>query len=116
MWVAPIHEVGVVDIPCRTHLGHLLSAGDLVWGFHLESANCNDTNLDAMKSEDKPTVVRILGSFSGVEKYSWFSNINFSLFVCTKQPLNKGHLCIMANVLFPEGVRYRGFHFSAVFL
>ncbi len=59
VWVAPIHEVGVVDIPCRTHLGHLLSAGDLVWGFHLESANCNDTNLDAMKSEDKPTVVRI---------------------------------------------------------
>ncbi len=59
VWVAPIHEVGVVDILCRTHLGHLLSAGDLVWGFNLESSNCNDTNLDAMKSEDKPTVVRI---------------------------------------------------------
>ena len=28
--------------------------------------------------------------------------------LCTKQPLNKGHLCIKAKTLFPKGVRYRG--------
>ncbi len=27
--------------------------------------------------------------------------------LCTKQPLNKGHLCIKAKTLFPKGVRYR---------
>ena len=26
----------------------------------------------------------------------------------TKQPLNKGHLCITAKTVFPKGVRYRG--------
>ena len=26
----------------------------------------------------------------------------------TKQPLNKGHLCITAKTFFPKGVRYRG--------
>lgn len=57
VWVAPIHEVGVVEILCRTHLGHLLSPGDQVWGFNLEAANCNDTNLDLMKPDQKPTVV-----------------------------------------------------------
>ncbi len=29
-------------------------------------------------------------------------------FVCTKQPLNKGHPYIMAKMLFPKGDRYRG--------
>ncbi len=28
--------------------------------------------------------------------------------LCTKQPLNKGHLCIKAKTLFPIGIRYRG--------
>ncbi len=28
--------------------------------------------------------------------------------LCTKQPLNKGHLCIKAKTLFPNGVHYRG--------
>ena len=34
--------------------------------------------------------------------------------LCTKQPLNKGHLCIKAKTLFPKGVRYRGFHCNTV--
>ena len=58
--MAPVHEVGVVELLCRTHLGHLLSAGDLVWGFHLGTANCNDTNLDLMKQGQKPTVVSFI--------------------------------------------------------
>ncbi len=28
--------------------------------------------------------------------------------LCTKQPLNKGYLCIKAKTLFPKGDRYRG--------
>ncbi len=28
--------------------------------------------------------------------------------LCTKQPLNKGHPYITANILFPKGGRYRG--------
>ncbi len=36
--------------------------------------------------------------------------IKNSLTMCTKPPLNKGHLCIMAKTMFPKGVCYRGFH------
>ena len=63
-WVAPINQLGLVELPCRTHLGHILSPGDVVWGFPLSSANLNDPNLDKMKPEAIPDVVS--GGCAGV--------------------------------------------------
>ena len=53
--------------------------------------------------EEKPTSIKSQAAGSQL------SNL------CTKQPLNKGHLCIMAKTLFPKGAcpLYRG---SAVFM
>jgi len=42
---------------CRTHLGHLLSAGDTVIGFDFTTTNLNDTNLELMKAENIPDIV-----------------------------------------------------------
>ena len=58
VWVAPINQLGLVELPCRTHLSHILSPGDVVWGFPLSSANLNDPNLEKMKPEAVPDVVR----------------------------------------------------------
>ena len=40
--------MGVSDqqIHCRSHLGHILKAGDSVMGFDMSTTNVNDTNLD----------------------------------------------------------------------
>ena len=40
--------------------------------------------------------------FNGQAPRSQMNNL------CTKQPLNKGHLCIKAKTLFPKCVHYRG--------
>ena len=34
VWLVPVSEMGNVDrqLHCRTHLGHILTEGDLVWG------------------------------------------------------------------------------------
>lgn len=42
---------------CRTHLGHLLTAGDTVLGFDFTTTNLNDANLELMKRDDIPDVV-----------------------------------------------------------
>ena len=58
-WVVPLSDLGTSEkqMHCRTHLGRLLSDGDVAWGFDFTRANVNDTNLDKMKSEDLPDVV-----------------------------------------------------------
>ena len=43
----------------KTHLGHLLNIGDLALGFDLVNANVNDDNLEALKPEDVPDVVKL---------------------------------------------------------
>ncbi|XP_074656149.1 60S ribosomal export protein NMD3-like [Tubulanus polymorphus] len=60
VYVVKASEVGVEEPKhCRTHLGHLLLAGDSVLGFDLSNANVNDANLDKMKQEQIPDVVLI---------------------------------------------------------
>ena len=65
-WVVPVSDLGTSDkqLHCRTHLGHLLTDGDMAWGFDFTRANVNDTNLDKMKQENLPDVVRMLNLFS----------------------------------------------------
>ena len=42
---------------CRTHLGHVLSAGDTVSGFDFSAANLNDSNIELMHKDNIPDVV-----------------------------------------------------------
>ncbi len=46
-WVMRAQDMGVTDAQyhCRTHLGHILKAGDSVLGFDMTSTNVNDANL-----------------------------------------------------------------------
>jgi nonsense-mediated mRNA decay protein 3 len=61
VWVVKESELGNTEqqIHCRTHLGHLLSPGDIVLGFDLKNANVNDFNFDQMKADKLPDVVLV---------------------------------------------------------
>ena len=60
-WVVPLNEVGQEDktLHCVTHLGHILKDGDTALGFHLKTANFNDSNFNLMKISDIPDVVSV---------------------------------------------------------
>ncbi|KAI0980685.1 hypothetical protein GJ496_001468 [Pomphorhynchus laevis] len=45
------------QIHCRTHLGHILNAGDYVMGYDLSHLNSNDYNFELLDECDTPSVV-----------------------------------------------------------
>jgi nonsense-mediated mRNA decay protein 3 len=48
----------------RTHLGHLLNAGDLALGYDLYGANLNDEDMDtAMTQHNLPEVILVKKSY-----------------------------------------------------
>jgi nonsense-mediated mRNA decay protein 3 len=53
---------------CRTHLGHLLSAGDSVLGFDVTNANVNNEYLDKMRQDRLPDVVLVKKVFGDRNK------------------------------------------------
>jgi len=53
-----------MQVHCRTHLGHLLKAGDIVNGVDFTTANLNDDNLAEMKPENIPDVALVKKSFA----------------------------------------------------
>jgi nonsense-mediated mRNA decay protein 3 len=57
----------------KTHLGHLLNIGDTALGFDLANSNVNDDNLDAVKPENLPDVVKylFLSFFNSCIIYLW---------------------------------------------
>nr|XP_022333398.1 60S ribosomal export protein NMD3-like [Crassostrea virginica] len=59
LWVSKVTESGLIDHQyfCRTHLGHLLSPGDTVYGFDFTNANLNNPDLEKVKAEKLPDVV-----------------------------------------------------------
>ncbi|XP_021340779.1 60S ribosomal export protein NMD3-like [Mizuhopecten yessoensis] len=59
VWVARMTNAGLSDQQhfCRTFLGHLLSAGDVVLGFDFTNANINNRELENIKPEKVPDVV-----------------------------------------------------------
>lgn len=59
LWVSKVTENGLSDHQyfCRTHLGHLLSPGDTVYGFDFTNANLNNPDLEKVKAEKLPDVV-----------------------------------------------------------
>ncbi|XP_038052083.1 60S ribosomal export protein NMD3-like [Patiria miniata] len=70
VWVMRSQDLGVCDTQyhCRSHLGHLLSAGDLVTGFDFTRTNVNDANLEQMKSDVLPDVVLIKKHYGNHQK------------------------------------------------
>jgi nonsense-mediated mRNA decay protein 3 len=66
VWVVRSNNVGASDVAptcCRTHLGFLLNAGDLVYGYDLKNSNVNNPLFDELKEEDIPDVVLIRKSY-----------------------------------------------------
>ena len=61
-WVVPVAKLGQTDgqLHCRTHLGHILSDGDIALGFNFSTSNLNDPNIDLMKPADIPDVVSFI--------------------------------------------------------
>ena len=60
-WVVPVAKLGQTDTQfhCRTHLGRILSDGDIALGFDFTTSNLNDPNIDLMKSGSIPDVVSV---------------------------------------------------------
>ncbi|XP_078331244.1 60S ribosomal export protein NMD3-like [Crassostrea virginica] len=65
LWVSRVTESGLSDHQyfCRTHLGHLLSPGDTVYGFDFTNANLNNPDLEKVKAEKLPDVVVVKKAF-----------------------------------------------------
>ncbi|XP_072037881.1 60S ribosomal export protein NMD3-like [Amphiura filiformis] len=61
VWVMRAQDMGVTDSQyhCRTHLGHILKAGDSVLGFDMASTNVNDANLEKINPDNLPDVVLV---------------------------------------------------------
>ncbi|XP_065644887.1 60S ribosomal export protein NMD3 isoform X2 [Hydra vulgaris] len=72
---------------CRTHLGHLLSAGDIVAGFDFSTSNTNDSNLDLMNGDNIPDVVLVKKVYGDRKKRS--KKRNWKLKELPKETLEK---------------------------
>jgi len=59
VYVVKANAMGETPIHCRSHLGHLLNAGDTVLGFDMKNTNVNDNNFDKLKPETIPDVVLV---------------------------------------------------------
>ncbi len=71
-WVVPVSKLGQTDteIHCRTHLGHILSDGDIALGFDFTTANLNDPNIDLLKAASIPDVVSDKAAFKCLDEGS----------------------------------------------
>nr|XP_022919681.1 60S ribosomal export protein NMD3 [Onthophagus taurus] len=60
-WVVKASDYGIVSdtIHTRTHLGHVLRAGDSVLGYNLQDSNVNDNNFDKLDSKMIPDVILV---------------------------------------------------------
>jgi len=76
VYVMRSQDMGATDdqIHCRTHLGHILTTGDTVMGFHFLSSNLNDNNLEKMKEENIPNVVLVKKSYGDKRKRRKYRN------------------------------------------
>eukprot|EP00794_Sanderia_malayensis_P017668 gene17668-19430_t len=76
VYVMRSEDMGATDdqIHCRTHLGHILTTGDTVLGFHLMSSNLNDENFEKMKEDQIPSVVLVKKSYGDKRKRRKYRN------------------------------------------
>lgn len=61
VWVMRTQDMGVVDqqYHCRSHLGHLLRAGDTVMGFDVTTSNVNNKHMETIRPDMLPDVVLV---------------------------------------------------------
>ncbi|EFP03959.1 hypothetical protein CRE_27919 [Caenorhabditis remanei] len=60
VWLVRSDQVGMSDaqsLSARTHLGHLLSPGDLVMAFDMKNCNVNNATFDAMSVDNVPDAI-----------------------------------------------------------
>ncbi|XP_071804642.1 60S ribosomal export protein NMD3-like [Asterias amurensis] len=70
VWVMRTQDMGVCDTQyhCRSHLGHLLRAGDLAIGFDFTRTNVNNSYLAEMRADLLPDVVLIKKYYGNRQK------------------------------------------------
>ncbi|XP_053382843.1 60S ribosomal export protein NMD3-like isoform X5 [Mercenaria mercenaria] len=70
VWVSRMSDLGVNDQQyfCRTHIGHLLNAGDTVLGFDMLNANLNNEHIEKLKEEKLPDVVIVKKVYADKKK------------------------------------------------
>ncbi|CAJ0948608.1 unnamed protein product, partial [Mesorhabditis belari] len=74
VWLQRSNEVGkdgAETLSSRTHLGRLLSPGDLVQGFDIRNCNVNNDVLDSMKSDEIPDVIIVFDRQRRAAKRKW---------------------------------------------
>ncbi|CAA96689.2 60S ribosomal export protein NMD3 [Caenorhabditis elegans] len=60
VWLVRSDQVGMSDaqsLSARTHIGHLLSPGDLVMAFDMKNCNVNNATFDAMNIDNVPDAI-----------------------------------------------------------
>ncbi|EFO98401.1 hypothetical protein CRE_23156 [Caenorhabditis remanei] len=77
VWLVRSDQVGMSDaqsLSARTHLGHLLSPGDLVMAFDMKNCNVNNATFDAMSVDNVPDAIIVRKVFDRsrrVAKRQW---------------------------------------------
>eukprot|EP00045_Choanoeca_perplexa_P017164 m.244212 g.244212 ORF g.244212 m.244212 type:complete len:527 (-) comp17464_c0_seq1:4214-5794(-) len=89
--VARMQDLGSNDQQyyVRTHLGHLLEAGDLVWGFDLTTANINDEHTNKISPDRLPDVVLVKKSYTDRRKKSRKRRFKLKTLVKDEAPARK---------------------------
>lgn len=64
VWVCRANDMSADQIHCRTHLGHLLQAGDSVLAFDLTNSNVNNSDLDKITPEKRPDIIIVKKLYS----------------------------------------------------
>ncbi|XP_011865136.1 PREDICTED: 60S ribosomal export protein NMD3 isoform X2 [Vollenhovia emeryi] len=65
-WVVKATDLGINNNPIhtRTHLGHVLKAGDSVLGYNVKDTNINDTNFDNLSEDSIPDIILVKKFYS----------------------------------------------------
>lgn len=59
-YIVKASELGVTEpYHVRTHLGHILKAGDQVYGYNIEDSNINDSNFDNLDRSNIPATILV---------------------------------------------------------
>eukprot|EP00730_Choanoeca_flexa_P014179 TRINITY_DN6105_c0_g1_i2.p1 TRINITY_DN6105_c0_g1~~TRINITY_DN6105_c0_g1_i2.p1 ORF type:complete len:530 (+),score=169.56 TRINITY_DN6105_c0_g1_i2:114-1703(+) len=89
--VARMKDLGSNDqtFYTRTHLGHLLEAGDLVWGFDFNTANVNDKYANKLSPDRLPDVILVKKSYSDRRKKSRKRRFRLKTLAKEEGPLRK---------------------------
>ncbi len=104
------NEPDVLGVAVVTHPPLLIHSG-LRQNHHLEVGKREREDINNHNLREKTIRIEVEPLLMATQRKANCNNIEARSqmnSLCTKQPLNKAHLCIRATTLFPKGVRYRG--------